>query len=360
MKHNRRNKVVGWLVGVVTVSAIIALTITWVFFSEVNHVKITPLSDTLTPPEFERDIIVQLYISLTRDMKPLSPWNLAEPHCSWHGIKCNATSGRVISIAMSSFGTFQGFNGTSIPDDIGKFTELQDLDLSLNFMTGTIPESIKNLTNLKFLALAQNSLTGTVPDLRGLTQLSLLILNNNNLRGPLDMIMQLPSLSTLYFYGNYIPGDLPRNISSSLKEILMASCGFNGTIPDSWTTSNLESIDLSFNSLHGSVPCLGQKLVQLNLQNNKLDGTFCGSSLRSISGLTLSNNNMTGTFDLPNVNITTVRYIAIEHNSFVTLLPSTWNMSVTLAPTAHCSAFYNAFKCPIPEWTLTKCSATCT
>lgn len=358
-QNNRRNKVIGWIVGLVTVSAIIAMTITWIYFSDVPHVKLIPLGDTLKPQQIERDFLAEFYKNLTVNQQPLKAWNLTESHCTWHGISCNATTGRVTSVDMSMLGSWFGStNGNHIPEEIGIFTELEHLDLSFNFLMGTIPDSIKNLTKLKSLALAQNSLYGTIPDLRGLKKLNFLAVNNNGFSGPLDMLMQLPSISTLWFYGNYA-SELPRNISTSLTHILMASCGFNGTIPNEWTDSNLHVIDLSSNSLHGSVPCFGAQLQQLDLSRNMLNGTFCGSSLRSVTDLSLENNNLTGVFDLPHVNISNFHSVSIVHNSFTTLMPSTVNETIVLKTPGSCSAGNNPFKCPIPQWTAKSCGATC-
>ncbi|KAG5254847.1 LRR receptor serine/threonine-protein kinase [Salix suchowensis] len=51
----------------------------------------------------------------------------------------------------------------SIPEDLGKMTVLDTLDLSFNKLTGTIPGILGSLTKIKFMFLNNNFLTGDVP-----------------------------------------------------------------------------------------------------------------------------------------------------------------------------------------------------
>ena len=52
----------------------------------------------------------------------------------------------------------------SIPPEIGNLTNLEVLWLSDNQLTGSIPPEIGNLTNLIGLRLNDNQLTGIIPD----------------------------------------------------------------------------------------------------------------------------------------------------------------------------------------------------
>ncbi|OMO76142.1 hypothetical protein CCACVL1_15844 [Corchorus capsularis] len=77
-----------------------------------------------------------------------------------------------------------------IPDEIGKLSELQTLDLSGNQFVGAIPSSLGSLPHLSYLRLSRNNLSGPIPGLiANLTGLSFLDLSFNNLSGPTPKIL---------------------------------------------------------------------------------------------------------------------------------------------------------------------------
>ena len=70
--------------------------------------------------------------------------------------------------------------GNTIPTEIGWLTQLTDLNLGREELTGTIPSTLASLTQLTRLTLSSNQLTGTIPStLTSLTQLNWLDLYNN-------------------------------------------------------------------------------------------------------------------------------------------------------------------------------------
>ncbi|KAH6819249.1 Leucine-rich repeat protein kinase family protein [Perilla frutescens var. frutescens] len=123
--------------------------------------------------------------------------------CSWSMITCNSDN-LVTALGAPS----QGLSGSlswmianltnlkqvllqnnnisgHIPKELGYLPNLQTLDLSNNKLLGRIPESFGFLNHLQYLRLNNNSLSGTVPlSLASLPQLAFLDLSFNNLSGP--------------------------------------------------------------------------------------------------------------------------------------------------------------------------------
>ncbi len=359
----RRNRALAWIFSAVTVSVIIAVAVGFVFFTDQatqpqvpNQMKNpTPAAQVSGASEFERKILTEFYLSLHPN--PLYKdhvWNLTEHHCTWKSIECNPSTGRVTKIAMVYFAKTAA--NVTIPEGFGNFTELQRLVLPFNHLVSTIPESFKNLKNLVELNLEHNNLVGTVPDLSGLTKLELVLLQQNKLTGSLSTLMQLPVLKKLAMDRNPLNTELPANISKSLSIIYLDQCHLYGTIPASWTSSNLTLIDLSNNKLNGSVPCLGPNVSTLKLAHNELDGEFCGGSLSSIEELDISDNKLIGDFELPAAKVPRMPKLALSQNQFTSFLRSLPNDT---APPSQCSANFNAFKCPVPSWTEKSCGASC-
>jgi Leucine-rich repeat (LRR) protein len=348
----------GWIAGVTAVTVLLALTIVFLFFTPQHQPSPVPehVSPTTSPAnsDNEHSMLTELFNYLRPEKDFQKYFNFTAPHCSWEGITCNETTGRVIAINLGSFSLIAP-ESPSFPDSLGNFTDLKVLDLSNNMLFGAFPEPIVRLKNLVSLKLQHNKLTGFIPDLHNLSKLQILWLFANQFQGPLDMLMQLPALESLVLQQNLLSLELPQNISKSLLQLDVMGCDLHGTIPESWASSSLTSIDLSLNKLNGSVPCFGPDLISLVARYNQLDGQFCGQSLRSIQELDISSNKLTGTFDLPGVNVTNMTLL-IQINRFTSFMPS--SRDLTLAP-ALCSANYNEFKCPIPAWSAEKCQAEC-
>ena len=73
---------------------------------------------------------------------------------------------------------------TTIPAELGSLTNLTELSLWGNQLTGEIPTELGGLTNLTVLSLGGNQLTGEIPtELGGLTNLRELALSENRLTG---------------------------------------------------------------------------------------------------------------------------------------------------------------------------------
>ena len=101
-----------------------------------------------------------------------------------------------------------------IPAWLGDLTSLTGLWLAHNDFTGAIPSELGNLTNLYYLQLQGNQLTGAIPsELGGLTNLTWLNLDNNQFSG--DIPSELGNLAALEWVtlaGNELTGCIPETL----------------------------------------------------------------------------------------------------------------------------------------------------
>ena len=90
----------------------------------------------------------------------------------------------------------KGISGT-IPEEIGRLTDLIAVDIDDNSLTGTLPSSLFQLTSLEAIDLNSNQLTGTISnDIGDLQNLVVVQLDNNDFSGPMptDGLFQLEAL----------------------------------------------------------------------------------------------------------------------------------------------------------------------
>ncbi|KAM0891101.1 hypothetical protein ACQ4PT_026611 [Festuca glaucescens] len=192
-----------------------------------------------------------------------------------------------------------------IPKSIGKLTQLQELYLGSNNLQGSIPSSIGNLTYLSKLGAGFNSLEGLIPSSIGkLTKLSQLDLSRNHLTGSIpNEIMQLPSISiSLSLAHNLLEGPLPSEIGNlvNLGRLHLSGNQLSGNIPASiGGCVVLETLLMDGNSFQGNIPPSLKNikgLTVLNLTNNKLNGSIPGdlSNITSLQELYLAHNDLSG------------------------------------------------------------------
>jgi len=93
------------------------------------------------------------------------------------------------------------FEDHPIPEWVASMTNLRELSMKANRLTGTIPAFIGGLTRLQVLDLDRNSLTGPIPDEIGLlTGVDTLMLNRNLLTGTIpDTFSLMNDLGKLSF-----------------------------------------------------------------------------------------------------------------------------------------------------------------
>lgn len=231
-------------------------------------------------------------------------------------------------------------------------TLTQYLYFSENYFTGTIPEVISNYPQLVHLFLYDNLFTGTLPMFENCKFLETLLIQDNMFTGRpddflraagslqvLDMsrnrfdkqlpreIWQLPKLRYVSIVETCSDGTIPREIcdSSSLSVLILEGVrsgygcreaywdpthfllenayyveSINSIVPDCiWTLSKLNTLHLSGNTLHGTIPDLINlpNLQSLSLSHNQFSGTIPALLSRStrLMNFDLSHNKFSGT-----------------------------------------------------------------
>ncbi|XP_076885075.1 putative LRR receptor-like serine/threonine-protein kinase At4g30520 [Bidens hawaiensis] len=177
-----------------------------------------------------------------------------------------------------------------IPVGLGHLPKLQTLDLSNNVLTGHVPESLSLLNSLQYLRLNNNSLSGTIPlSLASVPQLALLDLSNNNLSGPVPKF----AARTFNVLGNPMICGSHANqgcYGSTLPEPL--SFGLNSTSGKGKSKRVVVALGITLGSLVFLVACLGvllwkrsRKLKQSILDINDIpeEGLMTLGNLKSFT-----------------------------------------------------------------------------
>ncbi|KAJ3671526.1 hypothetical protein LUZ60_007605 [Juncus effusus] len=164
-------------------------------------------------------------------------------------------------------------------------TQLAQLNLSNNMLSGSIPSSIANLSLLQTLLISDNQLTGPIPiSVSQLDQLVKLDLNGNELSGPIpSQIGQCKQLTYLDLSQNELSGPVPPEIAEIriLSYLNLSRNHLNESIPPSLgSIRSLTSADFSFNDLSGPIPQTGQ-LTYLNSSAFVGNPHLCGPNLNN-------------------------------------------------------------------------------
>ncbi|CAH1448596.1 unnamed protein product [Lactuca virosa] len=211
-----------------------------------------------------------------------------------------------------------------IPPELGNITTLTRLDLEANRFSGTIPPDLGRLINLQSLILSSNQLTGRLPITLGqLGNLTNFRINENNFSGSIpDFIQNWRLLSRLEIVASGLTGPIPSNISllenlndlrisdisgptqrfpplnnaTGLIRLILRNCNLSGELPDYiWQVRELELLDTSFNNLVGRISnnILGRSIRLVFLTGNMLSGDIPDALLVNGAAIDLSYNNFT-------------------------------------------------------------------
>ncbi|TXG47545.1 hypothetical protein EZV62_026839 [Acer yangbiense] len=215
--------------------------------------------------------------------------------CNWVGITCDSQNNRVAALNLTSM----NLTGT-IPPQIGNLSFLVQLSLRNNSFHGSLPIELVQLRRLEILHLGNNSFQGDIPSWLGsLPKLQIL-----NLFGTIPpTIFNLSSLDTIDLSMNSLSGSLPDDMCQylpALQRLILHHNQLEGSIPSSlWQCKELLRISLDNNKFTGTIPRNIGKLSllkELYLDTNDLEGELPAElgSLHALQILTTGDNHITG------------------------------------------------------------------
>ncbi|XP_065041652.1 receptor-like protein EIX2 [Musa acuminata AAA Group] len=176
--------------------------------------------------------------------------------------------------------------------------------------------------------LSHNKIGGVLPaSLESMATLMLLNLSSNLFRGRIPVLP--PNLQALDLSSNSLSGSLPSTISSQLGYLFLSHNYLHGSIPSSYVCDlqQLYALDLSNNQISGEIPrCRpeGSQLLFVNLANNKLRGKIPDSigNLGNLQFLHLNNNSLFGRIPSSLKNCSRLAVIDLGNNKFSGSIPA--------------------------------------
>ena len=203
--------------------------------------------------------------------------NLQVLHLTGLGMKGSLPSGLFQLVNLQQFYANDNSFSGSISTKIGNMTELREIYLGNSDLTGQLPQELGSLTLLEVLVLTNNAFSGSLPQnaMSALTNLNTLAIQRdlyvpkgNGISGSVPAFAQHSQLTGLYLQN--------QKLSGSLDVDFLNSCPQGETV----------EVDLSSNSISGSVPASLHDITYLNLYLADNQITSVSSAL--ISGSTCS------------------------------------------------------------------------
>uniref|UniRef100_A0A0D9WQ99 non-specific serine/threonine protein kinase n=1 Tax=Leersia perrieri TaxID=77586 RepID=A0A0D9WQ99_9ORYZ len=272
-------------------------------------------------------------------------WDDATTPCDYAGVVCEPDEDdpAALRVSVLTLGTgladSPGLAGT-LPASLASLTALTDLVLYPGRVSGSIPADIgSGLRRLRLLSMAGNQLTGQIPEsLAGLPDLHTLDLGNNRLDGTIPCGLLLPS-------------------SPSLKVLILANNdGLSGQIPDQFYSSQLFHVDLSRNSVTGTLPLLPQTVryfsVAANSMQGSLDSAFGnGSAPVDLAFLDLSMNNFSGSIPREVFALPSASSLLLSRNNFTgpIAVPASASAHSATPPWSVVDVSHNGITGEVPE-----------
>lgn len=210
---------------------------------------------------------------------------------SWHNLK-NVTE---INLSLN-------FLTGSIPFNLTQMSLLESLDISMSRLSGTLPTFIGSLSSLRYFDVTSNLFSGPIPsEIGNLTNLNILRVSVNSFSSIPDTFSRLLLLNELEGYSNNFVGSFPSVMCqlSNLRYLSLYSNRFSGPLPSNMgSLIALTSLSIYSNHLEGSIYPLASLTLLKNLgfQRNKFSGTIPSEfgSMSDLRSLYMYQNLLTG------------------------------------------------------------------
>ncbi|XP_019187054.1 PREDICTED: receptor-like protein 12 [Ipomoea nil] len=278
-----------------------------------------------------------------------------------------------------------GLTGSLSSKHFEGLSEIVNIDLMSNLLSGRIPQSLFSLPSLQKLVLSNNKFDGQVDEYLNVSasQMDTLDLSSNRLNGSIPgYFFEFPKLNVLLLSSNSFNGriqfeslqklknltrfelshnnlsvDVSTSTSASsffpkITTLKMASCGLQ-KFPDLRTQSSMIYLDLSDNEIRGEIPNwiwnVGNgSLAHLNLSRNFLDGLEKPYAIpSSLSVLDLHSNQLQGQLPIGVAPSLNAAYLDYSNNFFNGSIPFDLGSYAPFA--SFLSLSNNSFTGTIPE-----------
>ncbi|XP_038686565.1 probable leucine-rich repeat receptor-like serine/threonine-protein kinase At3g14840 isoform X2 [Tripterygium wilfordii] len=268
---------------------------------------------------------------------------------------CNNTVCHVTSIVLKA----QNLQG-SLPPELTRLPQLEQIDLTRNYLSGTIPKEWGSM-KLVNISLGGNPLTGSIPiEFVNISTLKSLVVEFCHLSGSLPPELgSLPAIERLFLSSNNFTGELPATFVelTSLKDFRISDNQFTGKIPDfiqNWT--KLERLVIQGSGLSGPIPSgisLLKNIIDLRISDlSGNDTTFPSlTSMKGLNILILSSCNIVGQLPDQLGEMTNLNTLDLSFNKLTGGIPPS---VVSLSQIDVMFLTGNALTGAVPDWLLTK------
>ncbi|XP_059663932.1 receptor-like protein 6 [Cornus florida] len=309
--------------------------------------------------QFKQSLFIRKYASRNPSAYPKVAWNPESNStdcCSWDGVTCNAHTGHVIGLDLSSSYLYGSINSTS---SLFHLVHLQRLNLADNYFNHSlIPSAVGRLSRLTYLNLSFSSFSGQIPlEISKLTTLASLDLSVNplKLQNPslASLVQNLTALKELHLFEVNISSAVPNILTkfSSLKSLSLGYCGLHGEFPVGiFKLPNLQELGLWYNQkLSGYLPEFHTRspLKRLALVGTSFSGELPNSigKLDSLNDLDIAECNFSGLIPSSFSNFTQLIYLNLSANHFMGHIPSSFG---SLTQLGYLDLSFNHFVGHIP------------